>query len=244
MAIRQLLLDAGNSRLKWVVVADGKWGEPGSAAYSDLSALSRILQPDLACHIASVAGEQHERQIAELLQSCAIPPVWLTAEARFSDVVNGYDHPRQLGVDRWMAAIAARRRNPATVLVVSVGTAMTVDAVSAQGRFLGGLIVPGPALMRQALSEGTARVEDMAGTWQAFPRATADAVESGVVAALCGAIQIQHAHLTEYSAETPACLLTGGGAGQLLPHLPLTVEHVPNLVLEGIARVAAEGGTI
>jgi type III pantothenate kinase len=243
MGNRQLLLDAGNSRLKWVVLDDGKWCEPGSAAYSDLSALSRILEPELACHIASVAGERHERQIAELLQSCAISPVWLTSEARFGDVVNGYDNPRQLGVDRWMAAIAARRRKAATVLVVSVGTAMTVDAVSAEGLFLGGLIVPGPALMRQALSEGTARVAGMAGSWQAFPRATADAVESGIVAALCGAIQVQHAHLTGYSGETPACLLTGGGAGQLMPHLTLTVEHVPNLVLEGIARVAGEGGT-
>ena len=117
---------------------------------------------------------------------------------------------------------------------------MTVDALSAAGEYLGGLIVPGPAMMRQALQQGTARVSDSVGTWQAFPLSTADGVESGIVAALCGAIQVQYARLAETASEKPLCLLTGGAAEMVLPHLAQPVEHVPALVLEGIDRVAKE----
>jgi type III pantothenate kinase len=106
--------------------------------------------------------------------------------------------------------------------------------------FLGGLIVPGLALMQQALRQGTARVAGGDGTWQAFPRTTADAVQSGIVTALCGAIQSQHARLAEIVGCVPRCLLTGGDADKLVPHLALSVEHAPALVLEGMERVAKE----
>lgn len=241
MNSRRLLLDAGNTRLKWVVVEDGLWRAQGSAAYSDLTALSRILASGLDCYIASVAGQQHENQIRMLLAPLAIAPTWLTAEARYSDVRNNYTDPQQLGVDRWMCLIAARQRIKAPALVVSVGTAMTVDALAEDGTFLGGLIVPGIHLMQQALQQGTAHISEVNGTWRAFPHATADAVESGVVAALCGAIQMQHVQLDRMAGMTPHCILTGGDAEKLLPHLGMTVEHVPTLVLEGIDCVAREG---
>jgi type III pantothenate kinase len=115
---------------------------------------------------------------------------------------------------------------------------MTVDALSAAGVFLGGVIVPGIRLMRQALQQGTARVEDTGGDWQAFPRTTADAVYSGIVAALCGAIAQQHARLAEAAGMAPRCLVTGGDAEQVLSHLKVPAEHVPALVLEGIDCVA------
>jgi len=155
-------------------------------------------------------------------------------------VKNSYLNPLQLGADRWMGLIAARQRTREPVLVVSVGTAMTVDALAADGVFLGGVIVPGVNLMRQALRQGTARIADAMGRWQAFPRSTADAVESGIVAALCGAIRQQHARLAEASATLPHCLLTGGDAGMVLPHLALSAEQVAALVLEGVDCVARE----
>ena len=139
-----------------------------------------------------------------------------------------------------MGLLAARQRTQEPTLVVSVGTAMTVDALSADGVFLGGLIVPGVSLMRQALRQGTAGVAEVTGTWQAFPRTTADGVESGIVAALCGAIRSQHARLAETAGQVPRCLMTGGDAERLLPHLALSVEHVPALVLEGVDCVARE----
>ena len=243
MGARRLLLDAGNTRLKWAMVEAGQWRAQGSMPYSDMSGLATLIENGIDCYIASVAQTQHEDLMHSLLAPFAITAKWLAAEARFLDVTNGYSHPQQLGVDRWMGLIAARQHSLMPTLVVSAGTAMTVDALSAEGVFLGGLIVPGFGMMQQALRQGTAGVAEVAGAWQAFPRTTADAVQSGVVAALCGAIQLQHRCLAETAGAPPHCILTGGDADKLLPHLEISVEHVPALVLEGIDRVAREAET-
>lgn len=238
MNARRLLLDAGNTRLKWAMVENDVWRAQGSADYADLSALSQVLSTTTECYIASVTRSSHENLISVMLAPFAIVPVRLKAEARFSDMRNAYAEPQQLGVDRWMSLIAARRRTHAPSLVVSAGTAMTVDALSADGTFLGGLIVPGFAMMQQALQQGAAQVSDVAGTRQTFPRNTADAVWSGIVAALCGAIQLQKARLAALAGCEPACFLTGGDAEKLLPHLATPAEYVPALVLEGMDCVA------
>jgi type III pantothenate kinase len=238
----RLLIDAGNTRLKWALATDGSWQSHGSADYSDLSALSRAVPVGIECTVASVACSDHENQLKTVLAKLDIEPRWLTADAQFLDVKNTYAHPKQLGVDRWMGLIAARQRSQAATLVVSLGTAMTVDALSADGVFLGGLIIPGRRMMQQSLQQGTAHVLAVGGAWKAFPQTTADAVHSGIIAAMCGAIQMQHARLAEASGCMPQCLLTGGDAAMLLPHLlDLPVGHVPFLVLEGIDRVVREG---
>lgn len=240
MNARRLLLDAGNTRLKWAVVDDGQWQAQGSAHYSDLSALTRVLEREAACYVASVARAQHEAQIAALLASWSISPTWLSAEAQCADVINTYVNPQQLGVDRWMGLIAARQRSRTATLVVSVGTAMTVDALSAEGRFLGGLIVPGVGMMQRALQQDTANVVEVSGVWQAFPRTTADAAQSGVIAALGGAIERQYEQLAAAAGMRPCCILTGGDAECVLPYLDLPVEQVPALVLEGMERATRE----
>jgi type III pantothenate kinase len=237
---RRLLIDAGNTRLKWVVVEGGRWQTRGRCDYTEWSALAEQMTAGTRCYIASVTSSAHEQQLVALLESAGVAATWLSADAGFGELKNAYLNPQQLGVDRWMGLIAAHRRTRDAVLVISVGTAMTVDALSREGEFLGGVIVPGAGLMRQALQQGTARVDAAAGHWQAFPRCTADAVESGIVAALCGAIQQQHARLTEASGCMPGCLLTGGDAGLVLPHLKLSAEQVPELVLEGLDCVAGE----
>jgi len=238
---RRLLIDAGNSTLKWAVVEAGLWRAQGRSDYADWTGLKGELTAGTDCYIASVTDLAREQQLAALLAGAGIAPSWLKAEAGFSDLKNTYLNPQQLGVDRWMGLIAARQRTREPVLVVSVGTAMTVDAMDADGVFMGGVIVPGVTLMRQALRQGTAQIADTAGEWQAFPRNTANAVESGIVAALCGAIGQQHARLAEITRLTPHCLLTGGDAAMLLPHLSRPAELVPSLVLEGIDCVARGG---
>lgn len=241
MSAQHLLIDAGNTRLKWVAVVDGQWQIPGGSEYSDLSTLSQVLSAGFKCTIASVARTEHENQIKALLAKFEIEPRWLTADAQCLDVKNTYANPKLLGVDRWMGLIAARQHSQAATLVVSLGTAMTVDALSADGVFLGGLIVPGRGMMQQSLQQGTAHVGEVAGVWQAFPQSTADAVQSGIIASMCGAIRLQYVRLAEHSGCEPRCLLTGGDAAMLLPHLDLTAEHAPFLVLEGIDRVVREG---
>lgn len=241
MKRRRILIDCGNTRVKWAVIEDGQWRAHGSGDYTDWSALEAQLSAGCACYVASVASGEHEEELAALLARAGATATWLAVAAEFDDVKNGYLNPAQLGVDRWMALIAARQRTRAPVLVVSAGTAMTVDALSTEGGFLGGVIVPGLTMMRQALARETARIAETTGQWRAFPQTTADAVQSGIVAALCGAIQQQHARLAATSATPPHCLLTGGDAETLLPHLSVQVEHIPALVLEGIERVAREG---
>ncbi|HMM46347.1 MAG TPA: type III pantothenate kinase [Thiobacillaceae bacterium] len=237
---RRILIDCGNTRVKWAILEGTRWHARGDGDYVDWSALSAELVVGDICYVASVAAAAHERQLAALLANAGLTAVWLSSTAEFGGVTNTYRDPAQLGVDRWMALIAARQRTHGAALVVSAGTAMTVDALSPAGTFLGGLIVPGLAMMRQALVRETARVNETRGRWVEFPQATADAVYSGVIAALCGAIRQQHARLAASAGTPPLCLLTGGDAETLLPHLPLPAEHVPALVLEGIARVAAE----
>jgi type III pantothenate kinase len=155
-------------------------------------------------------------------------------------VKNGYDNPARLGCDRWAALVAARRREPGPCLVVTVGTAMTVDALSGKGEFLGGLIVPGPALMLQALVGNTGQLGPEAGTWRAFPANTADAMTSGALTALAGAAAQQRQRLQEREGVAPALLLSGGGATLLKSLLPGPVVEVDNLVLEGLVIIAEE----
>lgn len=240
MTPARLLLDAGNSSLKWAVVEDGRWSATGRADYTDdgfRAFLEGGVRRDMRCIIASVTRAEHERRLAAQLAAARLEATWLRTTATFGEVTNGYATPESLGVDRWMALIAARQRTREAVLVVSAGTAVTVDALTATGTFVGGLIVPGVRLMRQALQAGTARLDDVEGSWQAFPRRTADAVHSGIVAALCGAIEQQHARLAALAGAGPRCFLTGGDASLLAPHLTLAVDQVPELVLEGIERV-------
>jgi type III pantothenate kinase len=236
----RLLIDAGNTRVKWAVVDAGRWVAQGGGDYADWSGLDGVLAPGMDCFVASVAGAGQAGRLAEVLETAGIEPTWLAPSAECAGVTNSYLTPAQLGVDRWMGLFGARARTGDATLVVSAGTALTVDALTAGGVFLGGVITPGVGLMRRSLADGLARVSQTAGQWQAFPRCTADAVESGIAAALCGAIEQQYARLASVSSGPPRCLLGGGDAEMLLPHLGVPAEHAPALVLEGIERVAKE----
>lgn len=235
---RRVLLDAGNSSLKWALVDGDAWQAQGRCGYDDLASLLPQLTAGTRAFAACVADAAHRERLGRLLAAAGCTTRWLSSEARRGDVLNGYAAPERLGVDRWMGLIAARHRTREAVLVVSAGTALTVDALSAAGEFLGGLIVPGASLMRGALVQGAAGVTGDAGRYEAFPRCTADAVHSGVVAALCGAVRAQYAHLAAVTRAAPHCLVTGGDAEMLLPHFGLPAELVAGLVLEGIDRVA------
>jgi type III pantothenate kinase len=239
-----LLLDAGNTRLKWARVRDARWEERGVSGYDDLGELIQAAGragPGGQCWIASVAGAARKHLIEQFLSEKALACHWLESQAEQCGVISHYDAPQQLGVDRWMALLAARNRNQDACLVVSAGTAMTVDALTADGQFLGGIIVPGMALAAQALQQGTALVGPTDGQTRTFPCNTADAVRTGAVLAMAGAISLMHARLSSVCAVRPRCLLTGGDAGLLMPLLQFDAECVPDLVLEGVLLVARAG---
>lgn len=235
-----LLIDAGNSRIKWALAEGAAWLQQGVVEHTEAAALHRqfavLPMPDRIL-ASNVAGEAIAQQIRTACGAWRQPVEFIAAQAEQCGVRNGYQRPAQLGSDRWAALIAAWRQTHAACLVVHCGTATTVDALSDDGEFCGGLILPGIALMQHSLVAATAGLTAGAGAWQEFPRNTADAMASGAIAATCGAIRRQHELL---GAPAARCLLGGGAAGLVAPHLQLPLEMVDNLVLRGLQIIGQE----
>lgn len=252
-----LVIDIGNTRLKWGLYEHGEPGaallDHGAVVLEDIDGLWqqtwRTLSPKptgmLGC---VVAGEAIKRRVEEqLLRGWGLAPRWLSASERAGGVVNGYEHPQRLGSDRWAAIIGARQRalqmapsDPPPVLAVMVGTAVTVDAVDGAGRFLGGLILPGFGLMYRALESGTAGLKVPTGEVHDFPTNTSDALMSGGTDAIAGAIERTLRRLQVKTGRQPV-LIMSGGASPRLSHLDeLPAQVVENLIFEGLLTLAAE----
>jgi type III pantothenate kinase len=230
-----LCLDCGNSRLKWGLRDGGVWRDGGALpltapALPAMAAVDRII----ACNVAGEAGRQAvETKTAHL----AVNVEWVRSQETQCGITNGYEAPAQLGADRWAALIGARALHSGPCLAVMSGTATTVDVLDRGGRFTGGLILPGLALMREALVDGAADLPAVAGVYRDLPRNTFDAIASGCLQATLGAIDRL---FRVFAGEVDAlCLLSGGAAPALMPHLDLPHRQVDNLVLEGLARIAA-----
>jgi type III pantothenate kinase len=177
---------------------------------------------------------------AALKQALPVTPAahWIRSAPAQCGVRNSYARPAQLGCDRWAALVGAHALCRGAAVVVNAGTALTVDALTADGVFVGGIIVPGVELMRNALARDTAGLRRRPGTFSFFPDNTGDAIMSGAVNALCGAVERVARHLQEGGGVAPVCLLSGGAAGLLAPQLNLEVKVVDNLVLEGLLVMA------
>ncbi|MDE2116967.1 MAG: type III pantothenate kinase [Betaproteobacteria bacterium] len=253
-----LLLDVGNSRIKWVLAQGGAvlrhdhpQGErqaayplrvlrQGTAGIAEWAALQRdfaTLPPPHKILVSNVAGEQAAQQMRAACAIWPCPVEFITASAGQCGVRNAYAQPAQLGSDRWAALIAAWHQLHTACLVVNCGTATTVDALSDAGEFLGGLILPGVDMMRRCLAEGTAQLAATEGNWREFPRNTADAMTSGAIQATVGAIRQQFELLGMPGAR---CLLSGGAADSVQPHLRLPLVRVDNLVLLGLQVIGQE----
>ncbi|HEY6095895.1 MAG TPA: type III pantothenate kinase [Gallionellaceae bacterium] len=236
-----LLIDAGNTRCKWALLEKGQWLRQGAASHEAWPALRAELLAGprpAQMRVANVAGEAVAQRLRELANAWGCAVEFVATQAAQCGVRNLYAQPSQLGVDRWLAVLAAWQREQRACLVVNCGTATTVDALSDDGEFLGGLILPGLELMRQSLAQGTAQLGLQAGELQDFPRNTADAIRSGAMRATIGAIQQQHARLR---GRAPVrCVLSGGAAEQIEPHLGLPCERVDNLVLRGLHLTVQE----
>jgi len=247
-----LALDIGNTRLKWALYDHAR---PGGAARShgavfletidDLSdgEWQGLAAPErmLGC---IVAGEAVRVRVEQQLEMWDLAPRWVVPSAQQAGVSNGYEHPSRLGADRWVALIGARWRvlsrgaaRPA--LVVMVGTAVTVDALDTDGRFLGGLILPGFGLMLKALEMGTAGLKVPTGDVVEFPTNTSDALMSGGAYAIAGAVRRQYRRLQARCGQDPLVLMGGGAAVKLAPITDLPLEHVDSLIFDGLLAIAA-----
>jgi type III pantothenate kinase len=233
-----LAIDAGNTRTKWGVFDDqGLLVEQGVADNLDPGALGeqfKSLQGLRRAVISNVAGDVLAGRISLVLAGLNLPALWVKPQATACGVSNGYQVPETLGSDRWAALIAAWNTYHAPCVVVNAGTAMTVDALSGQGEFLGGLILPSLGLMRVSLATGTAGVAPASGSWRDFPNSTADAVQTGTLAAMAGAVRHMVQLLELREGRAPVCVLSGGDAEALAPALAIPTILNPHLVLHGL----------
>jgi type III pantothenate kinase len=235
-----LCLDVGNTRIKAGIGGPGGWHAQAAFDLADIAGLRQQLQlwprppRALGCNVAGAnAGRDIEASIGEL----GMAVEWIVPSGEQLGVRNSYERPAQLGADRWAALIGARGLHDGACLVVSCGTATTIDVLDAVGVFQGGLILPGLGLMRSALTAATAQLPAAAGKYVPLPRNTGDAIVSGSIEATAGAIARMFPRIACQSAAI--CLLSGGDADALAPHLQLPVRRVDYLVLEGLARIAA-----
>ncbi|KQV91694.1 type III pantothenate kinase [Rhizobacter sp. Root1221] len=242
-----LAIDIGNTRLKWGQYASPFPGAPliahGAVFLETIDTLAdtewKHLAPPGSMLGCVVAGEGIRRRVEEQLELWDIDPRWVVSSAHAAGVTNGYDHPGRLGTDRWVALIGARQRvlshgGPRPVLVVMVGTAVTVDALDADGNFLGGLILPGFGVMQRALEMSTAGLKVPTGEIVDFPTNTSDALMTGGSSAMVGAVERMHRNLRERCGQEPVLLMSGGASPKLAAITDLKFETVERLVFDGL----------
>lgn len=247
-----LLLDMGNSRLKWALAAPGLWRPGGSVAYGDHSGV--VLDRSFASLAAparvvaaSVATEDCRAIVDQWLRRrWGLVPEFIQAQPALLGVTNGYREPARLGADRWAALIGAWRLGPGAACVVDCGTAVTIDALSAGGEFAGGVILPGLALARSSLAARAAGIAptEHGDASDCLARATADAVAAGTLFGLAGAIERVVREQRAIIGRDAKVILTGGDAAALLPSLPWPAQSVPDLVLQGLAHIAGLGASL
>ena len=240
-----LLIDIGNTRIKWAYAEAEHWLAEGVTGINEWISLKQAFaslpQPNKIL-ISNVAGAEAARQAREVCATWNCPVEFISACARQGGVKNSYEHPATLGSDRWASLIAAWHLERSACLVVSCGTATTIDALSVNGEFLGGLILPGIDMLQRSLTSGTAQLEmnvenHIGRDLQKFPRNTSDAIFSGAIQATTGAILRQYELLGMPNAR---CLLNGGASDSVQPYLTLPLLRVENLVLKGLQIIGRE----
>lgn len=238
----KILLDAGNTRIKWAVLDDGRLAETGElkgdAPFKELAVGHDAPE---AVWLASVRDDAFNAGLADSAESAwpEVPIHVARTRSEAHGVVCAYPEPAQMGVDRWLALLAARDMSRDPVCVVDAGSAVTLDALDELGRHLGGLIVPGMAMARQMMHERTARVrveDSFRPAWWADN--TSDALNCGTHLAIVSVIG-RFVQATERRLAA-ACrlLLTGGDAPAIMASLDGRGRHEPDLVLKGLALVA------
>ena len=251
-----LALDVGNTRLKWAFYDAPKPGAKllghGAVFLENIDQLAegdwRDLEEPASMLGCIVSGEAIRRRLEEQLElwNFSPSPSWVVPSIAEAGLTNGYDHPTRLGADRWVAMIGAyaRMRQQVKVqplrplVVVMVGTAVTVEAVDASGKFLGGFILPGHGIMLRALESGTAGLRVPTGDVREFPTNTSDALTSGGTFAIAGAVERMVQHVRTHCNAEPICYMTGGAGWKMAPSMSVHFELVDSLIFDGLLEIA------
>ena len=240
---RFLLLDGGNSQLKWAWVENGAFSEVGRAPYRDLTQLGeewlQFADDDVKIVGCAVCGSVKKAMVEEQLTR---PVEWLSSMPQALGIRNHYRRPEEHGSDRWFNALGSRRFTQNACVVVSCGTAVTTDALTEDNHYLGGTIMPGFHLMKEAMALKTANLNRPIGKVYPFPTTTPNAIASGMMDAVCGALMMMHGRLKDKTGggKPVDIIITGGGAARVVQALPESFVHdnqvkiVDNLVIHGL----------
>jgi type III pantothenate kinase len=258
-----LLLDVGNSRLKWALLRGQyrrgqRFAASGALELAALRERSSVLQrllaslpADCRIYVCNVAGAPAERQLRALVRGAGLQPARFVRSARVAmGVHNAYGEPWRLGADRWARLIGARHEYPRQALcIVAAGTAMTIDLLDSKGRHRGGNIIPGPQLMIDSLLQGTAGIRRRAGSMAAglararrptvFARDTRSALLAGAAYAAAGLVAEAMRAAQRLLGRKPRLLIAGGAVDAIARLLPATHHRAEDLALRGLAVLCA-----
>jgi len=237
-----LVVHLGGSRLKWALADRGAFVAQGVLPNAEIGTLAlrewqNLPRPHRVLGV-NASGEAARVRTEAQLARWRVPMEWIVPTERAGGIVNRYAEPGLLSPARWTSLIGARRRAlaselfPAPCVVVNAATLITVDALDADGVFLGGIVLPGLHAMLKTLADASPAWRAPGGHWRGFPTTNADAATTGVLAAATGAIGEMRARVRRGEGAVH-CYVTGGAASELAPHLAPPVEVVDNLVLEG-----------
>lgn len=238
---RILDIDLGNTRLKWRWQNAGEIAASGAFAYGadDTPSLPATVTAVDRVRIASVVrGSRFERLLTLCRTEWQLEPEVASVQPEWAGVTQGYDDLRRLGVDRWLAMLAVHNRYRCASVVVSSGSAITVDLLQADGVHRGGYIVPGLEMMRRALYAGTSaiKLDALEPPPSLEPgRDTVEAVNAGLLAMICALIDNAAQRLRSTAGTEPAVIVTGGAGEQLQTFLGEQSVYNPHLVLDGLA---------
>jgi type III pantothenate kinase len=238
-----LLIDSGNTRLKWGILQNGSF-IAGLALLNEqitrqkLLKTWKVLTPPERLAIASVSSTPLLDLVMEVAVELwpAVEIIHVNPEAYAFGVHNAYQQPDKLGVDRWLALVAVRNHYQLPACIADCGTAITVDLIDADGKHQGGLISPGLTLMKKSLAEGTAALQYYETDYVASPaNFTGAAIYSGTLSAAAGLIE----HVLSKQSNAMKLILTGGDARIIAAQLGIKAIIDADLVLRGLAVVLA-----
>lgn len=245
----KLLVDIGNSRVKWATM--DKNGPSDSQSFqrsktgikAALNKAWKSLNDIEAVYVANVAGDKLGQQLSEWTEkNWQLTPLFIKSEAKRFGVSNAYETAQKLGIDRWLSLIAARQHARQAQCVIDCGTAITIDIVSKSGQHQGGMILPGLSLMRSSLTANTdALSEERDETeFKTLATNTFSAIQAGTFYSVTATLEQIINDLRQTFKNQVRFIITGGDAEQLLPLLPDDVNHYPDIVLKGLAFYARQ----
>ena len=242
----KLLLDIGNSSDAWATYADNGYASSGKFFYED-EALAQGLERNIgklsrpeAILMASVASDEDNLQVCQWTDAMwQLQPWQASVGKQFEQLINSYADCQQMGIDRWLAMVAAWSEFQSALCIIDCGTAVTIDLIDDSGQHLGGYILPGSSLMQQALLKNTDRIhaEDVPGASLGPANNTQQAISHGAGLALVGSIEYVVTEFESKKQDRLQCVMTGGSAEWLINLLERPVTHRPRLVLDGLLRL-------